>query len=149
MDLSSLDSEIRIPFPNNEIIRSIKSNHNNQILSVKQQPINEDTYAIQVNDKCLQVYTGDYNLDKCFEINNVFHPQYFEAKRIMNSGDAKSIMNSSQLNDTGYPYTIFKHKSTKQCLSLDDTGLYLDKCNSNTLKQKWSVSPNENLCVDK
>lgn len=149
MELNALDQDLKLPFPENENVKTIKSKFNNQYLSVLPQQINDETYAIQANDQCLQVYQNNYFLGKCANTSNYLHPQYFEIKKIMNNINAKNIMNSTQISDTGFPYTIFKHKNTNHCLSLDNEGLYIDKCDANNLSQKWEISPNENICIDK
>ena len=149
MELNALNQDLKLPFPEGESVKTIKSKFNNQYISVLPQQINDETYAIHANDQCLQVYQNNYMLGKCVNTSNYLHPQYFEIKKIMNNINAKNIMNSKQINDTGFPYTIFKHKNTNNCLSLDNEGIYMDKCDANNLSQKWEISPNENICIDK
>lgn len=148
MDLNSLDKDLVLPYPDNKKVKTIKSLNNNQYVSVIPQTLNDETYAVQVNDLCVYGYQDKYLLNKCASVNTFFHPQYFEIKRVLNNSNARTEMNSTPMNDTGMPFTIFKHKSTQKCLSLDNEGLYLDKCDANNIAQKWHVSPNENLCVD-
>jgi hypothetical protein len=46
-----------------------------------------------------------------------------------------------------YPFNIFRSKVNDKCLSINNDGLIVEKCNLNNLNQQWSISPNENICL--
>jgi hypothetical protein len=152
IDLSSLDKDnIKIPYPEGERIKTIKGNATSQYISVIPQPINDNTYAINVNDNCIFVYNDKYELKKCEVFNKTddinFHPQYFEIKKII-SANEKKIMGNQSSKRGEYPYTAFVHKTTQQCLTVDNEGLYIADCDANNIYQKWQVSPNEYICPE-
>lgn len=152
LNLLSLDKDnIKIPYPEDEKVKTIKSKLNQQFISVIPQKINNNTYAININDKCLYAYSDKYDLQPCAELNDNslfnYHPQYFEIKKVIKETE-KRVMGNKPDKKGEYPYTAFIHKSTQQCLSIDNDGIYLDKCDANNLNQKWLVSPDENICPE-
>ena len=147
MNTTSLDKDtIKVPYPEGARVKTIKSKVNNQYVTVLPQSVNDNTYAVYVNDKCLHVYEDKYNLKQCANTNNYLHPQYFEAKNIIQQNEKKNMGNKAAKGI--YPYTAFVHKGTQQCLTYDNEGLYVANCNGDNIYQKWQVSPNENICLE-
>lgn len=144
MDLNSLD--INNIFPHNKQIKTIKNVQNNQLISLL--PFSEsDTYAVTVNDKCLYTYNkNEYLLKKCSKSDDKINPQYFQPVRIMDESEELKEFGLKSNDPTIYPYTAFRSKLTRECLSMDNDGLYMAKCEPNNIYQKWSISPDENLC---
>lgn len=149
-------------YPKGNPIQTIRSMHNSQVLSVEPQDSQRNTYAIKINDKCLNVYQDSYGLRDCQQLGNdvQYHPQYFEAKRIMNEIDAQKYKgvglgsDSSNSADyaangsygTSYPYTAFIHRNTRQCLTLDDDGAFMAQCDPANTRQHWQVSDQSHKC---
>jgi hypothetical protein len=152
MNLNSLNIEYlaKDKYPENKRIQSIKSRETNQVLSVLPNDVNDETYSILANDQCLWVYNDDYKLKPCAQniSNQVLHPQYFEAKKIITSANEKRYMGKTpQLPNNKYPYTAFIHKTTQQCLTYNNDGLYVSPCDPDNQYQKWEVSPDKNMCL--
>ena len=152
INLSSLDKDnIKIPYPEGERVRTIKGETTNQYLSLIPQKINDNTYAINVNDKCVYGFTDKYELQPCDKLESLdkvnFHPQYFEIKKVFKENE-KRVMGNKPDKKGSYPYTAFIHKSTQHCLTVDNEGLYLTDCDANNIYQKWEVSPNEYICPE-
>jgi hypothetical protein len=148
-EFKSVSENYGIKYPEGMDIKSIKSKFNNQLLSIKKQPINDITYAISINDKCLYGYDNDIELKNCANTNNYIHPQYFEARKINNISQEKKYMNG-QHTTARQPesYTAFIHKSTQQCLTVDNEGAYMAPCNADNIYQRWKISPDENICLE-
>jgi len=145
----SVNDNYGLKYPEGIDIKSIKSKFNNQILSLNKQPLNNITYAIEINDKCLYNYTDDMELKKCVNTTNFIHPQYFEARKIDNVSQEKMYMNGKHKSiKQPEPYTAFIHKSTQKCLSMDNEGVYMSNCDSDNIYQRWKISSNENICLD-
>jgi len=152
LNLSSLDKDnLKIPYPEDERVKTIKGKATNQYITVIPQKLNNDTYAVSVNDQCVYGFTDKYELRPCDKLDNIedvnFHPQYFEIKKVFRENERR-IMGNKPDKKGEYPYTAFIHKSTQHCLTVDNKGLYLTDCDSNNLYQKWLVSPNENICPE-
>lgn len=151
--LNSLDKDNytpQLPFPKNGHIKTIKNVATDQYLSVIPQNINDETYAINVNDMCLYAYDSQFELKPCVMSKNLIDPQYFEAKNIINDVTESRYMGSNNLGKkTPFPYTAFKHHTTQQCLTYDNDGLYVAECNPNNIYQRWAVSPDETICLNK
>lgn len=150
-EFKSVNDNYGIKYPDDLNIKSIKSKFNNQILSVKPQSINNITYAISINDKCLYGYNDDIQLKNCENTNNSINPQYFEARKINNISQEKLYMNrknNATTNINPEAYTAFIHKTTQKCLTIDNEGVYLSPCDINNIYQRWQISPNENICLD-
>lgn len=142
-------------YPKHSPIQTIRSMHNNQVLSVSPQKTGTHTYAIKINDKCLNVYKDSYDMRHCAQPDEDvhYHPQYFEAKRIMNVIDAEKYKGpttedhgASGSYGTSYPYTLFVHKNTRQCLNLDDEGAFMAQCDPDNTRQHWQVSDKIHSC---
>lgn len=145
-------------YPKGEPIQTIRSLHNGQVVVVNPQIGHQNTYSIRINDKCLNVYQESYGLRDCQQPGETvqYHPQYFEAKRIMNEVDAQKNKGANLNNTTDYaatgtygtsfPYTTFIHKNTRQCLTLDDEGIYMAECNPANTRQHWQVSNQIHKC---
>ena len=148
-EFKSVNDHYGIKYPEGENIKAIKSKFNNQILSVKPQSINNVTYAISINDKCLYGYNDDIQLKNCMTTNNYIHPQYFEARKINNTSQEKLYMNGKNTSVVKPDaYTAFIHKTTQQCLTMDNEGAYLAPCDADNIYQRWQISPNENICLE-
>lgn len=149
MEFKSTDDNYGIEYPENTDIKSIKSKFNNQILTVEKQSVSNNTYSVNVNDKCLYGYNDDYTIKPCANTSNYIHPQYFNAININNIAMEKKYMNGKHSSiEHPEPYTAFIHKSTQKCLSIDNTGLYLSECDADNIYQRWQVSPDENICYN-
>ena len=44
-----------------------------------------------------------------------------------------------------YPYNIFTSAVNNNCLTINDGGISVEKCNLNNIKQQWEISPDENI----
>ncbi len=148
LDLKSLDSDV-LPYPTGTPIRTIKNRGNNQFLSVMKQPVDSSTYSIRANDQCLHVYDADdYSLKPCAISDEYLNPQFFNEKRIMNEVNEARLLGKKASSQTQvYPYTVFQHKTTQQCLTYDNEGMYVAPCEPNNIYQHWSVSPNDTICL--
>jgi hypothetical protein len=148
VNLNSLDKD-QLPYPRGQPIKTIKNMATNQYLSVISQPIDEETFAIRANDHCLYVYdNNDYTLKPCALTEDFVHPQYFQAKKIINDvAEARILGKKGITKSVPTPYTVFQHKATQQCLTYDTEGLYAAKCEPDNIYQKWAVSPDETICL--
>ena len=156
MNLNSLNIEYlaRERYPENKRIQSIKNRTTDQVVSVMPNDITDETYSIIANDQCLWVYNDEYKLKPCAQNlgNQVLHPQYFEAKKIITAANEQRYMGKKpklpQNKQSGaYPYTAFIHKTTHQCLTYNNDGLFVSPCNPDNQYQKWDVSPDKNMCL--
>lgn len=148
-EFKSVNEHYGVKYPEGTNIKSIKSKFNNQILSVNKQPLNNVTYAISINDKCLYGYGDDIELKSCANTENYIHPQYFEARKINNVAQEKQYMNNKHSSILPpEAYTAFIHKSTQQCLTMDNEGAYLAPCNADNIYQRWQISADENICLN-
>ena len=98
INLSSLDKDnIKIPYPEGERVRTIKGKTTNQYISLIPQKINDNTYAINVNDKCVYGFTDKYELQPCDKLDSLdevnFHPQYFEIKKVFKENEKRVMGN--------------------------------------------------------
>jgi hypothetical protein len=148
VEYKDINDNYGIVYPNGMEIKTIKSKFNNQILSVKPNKIDKTSYSININDKCLYGYTDDYSLKECSTTDSYMHPQYFNAININNRSIEKKYMNGVNNDIQPEPYTVFVHKSTQQCLTIDNEGVYISNCDADNIQQKWKVSPDENICLD-
>ena len=141
-----LDNEIKKEsnkVPN--IINSIKSNFNNQILSLESYDPNN--YKVQINDKCLTVYDDNkYTLTNCDKSINMSDSQIFTTERIRDAYAAKRFTGVNINKFADYPYNMFKSKVTDQCLTLNNEGVSVQKCNPNYSRQQFKISGDKNLC---
>ena len=142
---------IKPDFPIDKLISTIKSKYNSQYLSTFAS--DSSKYGILVNDKCLTVNglcKDEFCLLDCQKTLFSSDSQKFKTKRIYNSNDAAHVMNvpENKISTTNiYPYNIFTSSVNNNCLSIDDKGITIEKCNLNNIKQQWEISPDENLCV--
>ena len=135
----------------NNTVNSIQSQFNNEHLSVI--PINEgdsqgdmNSYKIVVNNQCVTVY-GDnkYCLDNC---NKVSPSQYFKTQHIKNKNDALKYNKVEPINEeVKYPYYQMKSEINQNCLSINNEGVSLTPCNSNSIQQHWNTKRDEKLCL--
>lgn len=148
-EFKSVNEHYGIKYPEGESIKSIKSKFNSKILSIKKQPLNNVTYAIAINDKCLYGYSDNYELKNCSTTDNYMHPQYFEARKINNVAMEKKYMGGKHVSaKSPEAYTALIHKGTQQCLSIDNEGAYLAPCDADNIYQRWQISNNENICLE-
>ena len=106
VNLNSLDKD-QLPFPHGQPIKTIKNMATNQYLSVISQPIDEETYAIRANDHCLYVYdNNDYSLKPCALTEDFVHPQYFQAKKIINDVAEARMQEGHHQDDSNTIYSI-------------------------------------------
>jgi hypothetical protein len=156
MNLNSLNIEYmaRERYPENKRIQTIKNRATDQVVSVMPNDVTDETYSILANDQCLWVYNDDYKLKPCAQNlgSQVLHPQYFEAKKIITAANEQRYMGKKptlpQNQSVGtYPYTAFIHKTTQQCLTYNNDGLFVSPCNPDNQYQKWDVSPDKNMCL--
>jgi hypothetical protein len=138
-------------FPSNEIIKTIKSRYNSQYLSTFAN--DRENYGVLVNDKCLTVNglcKEDFCLLDCQKNLYTSDSQKFASKRIYSANDAANIMNvpASDISSTNiYPFNIFTSAVNNNCLTINNNGITVEKCNLNNIKQQWAISPDENICV--
>jgi len=172
-------SYIKLPkenFPNDKLIRTIKSNYNSQFISVHpNNKILPDTntnlsslgdvnyYSVLVNDKCLTVNGLCDPNDKFCLLNcqdNLYSSdsQQFTTKRINNPQEAAQFMNkytgrsyrTDKINKKNiYPFNIFQSSSNNHCLTINNDGVTVEPCNVNNIHQQWQISPDENICLFK
>ena len=152
MNLNSLNNTYMglEKFPENERIKTIKNKATSQVFSIIPNEITADTYSIYVNDQCLWAYNEEYYLKPCAtNLGKTFvHPQFFESKKIITDANERRYMGKKPVTNHGqYPYTAFIHKTTQNCLTYDNDGLYLSKCDPDNTYQKWDVSPDKNMCL--
>ncbi len=147
--INHIGNEAKIQWPKDTRIKTIKNVATGQFLSVIPQQVNNDTYAVSVNDMCLYAYNNKYELKPCVLSGNLMDPQYFNAKQILNTVTEAKIMGGNTKLRNVLPYTAFQHPITQQCLSYDMDGLYMAQCNADNIYQRWSVSPDENICLHK
>ena len=137
-------------FPINEIIKTIKSRYNSQYISISAN--DRSNYGILVNDKCLTVNglcKEDYCLLDCQNHLYASDSQKFSTKRIYTAVDAANIMKVplNKVNSNNiYPFNIFTSVVNDKCLTINDGGITVEKCNLNNIKQHWEISPDENIC---
>ena len=137
-------------FPINEIIKTIKSRYNSQYLSTSAN--DNANYGILVNDKCLTVNglcKEDFCLLDCQKNLYVSDSQKFSTKRIHTAIDAANVMKIplNKVSSTNiYPFNIFRSAVNNNCLTINDGGITVEKCNLNNIKQQWEISPDENIC---
>jgi hypothetical protein len=138
-------------FPNNSLIKTIKSRYNSQYLSTFAN--DSANYGILVNDKCLTVNglcKEDFCLLDCQNHLFASNSQKYSTKRIYTATDAANIMNVpiNKISSTNiYPFNIFTSFVNNNCLTINDNGITVEKCNLNNIKQQWEISPDENICV--
>jgi len=138
-------------YPIHKIISTIKSKYNSQYLSLFANDYSK--YGILVNDKCLTVNglcKDEFCLLQCQDGLYTSDSQKFLSKRIYNSTDASKVMNipENQISTTNiYPFNIFTSVVNNNCLTINNEGITIEKCNLNNIKQQWEISPDENLCV--
>ena len=149
-EFSNQQKKIPNSFPIDKVISTIKSKYNSQYLSTVAKNSN---YNVLVNNKCLTVNglcKDDFCLLDCQNNINSSDSQQFETRRIYSAKDASKFMNVpvNSINSTNvYPFSVFSSVINNNCLMIDNTGLTVDKCNLNDIKQQWEISPNENICV--
>ena len=137
-------------FPINELIKTIKSRYNSQYLSTSAN--DSANYGVLVNDKCLTVNglcKEDFCLLDCQKHLYATDSQKFSTKRIYTPVDAANVMNVplNKINSTNvYPFNIFTSTVNNKCLTINDGGITVEKCNLNNIKQQWEISPDENIC---
>ena len=138
-------------FPIDKVIKTIKSKYNSQYIST----ITNDssTYGILLNEKCLTVNglcKDDYCLLDCQNHLFTSDSQKFSTKRIYTDVDAAKAMNvpiNAISRASVYPYNIFNSFINNKCLTIGNEGVTVEKCNLNNIKQKWEISPDENICL--
>jgi len=138
-------------FPVDKLISTIKSKYNSQYLSTFAN--DASSYGILANDKCLTVNglcKDEFCLLDCQNSMYTSDSQKFTTKTIYSNFDAAKVMNVpvSSISSTNiYPFNIFSSIVNNNCLTIGDAGLTVEKCNLNNIKQQWSISPDENICV--
>jgi hypothetical protein len=138
-------------YPINQLIKTIKSNYNSQYLSLFANDINK--YGILVNDKCFTVNglcKDEFCLQNCQ--NNLYttDSQKFYTDRVHSADDVSRLMKIPKAKVSSkniYPFNIFRSKINDKCLSINNDGVSIEKCNLNNINQQWSISPNENICL--
>ena len=132
-------------YPDNTPVKSIKSKYNSQILTV----IHQDNkyYKIQINDKCLSVYSdNNYKLTMCDNNEPNFPVQLFYHEIIKNSNDIKKIYGEYPSINTNYPFSVFKSATTDQFLTSTDNGISIEPGVANDIRQQWFISPVDYIC---
>lgn len=138
-------------FPIDKLIKTIKSNYNSQYLSLFANDINK--YGVLVNDKCMTVNglcKDEFCLQNCQDSLYTSDSQKFYTNRIYSADDISRIMKipKEKVNSKNvYPFNIFRSSVNDKCLSINNDGLSIENCNLNSIKQQWSISPNENICL--
>jgi hypothetical protein len=138
-------------YPMDKLIKTVKSQYNSQYLSLFANDINK--YGILVNDKCLTVNglcKDEFCLQNCQ--NNLYttDSQKFYTDRVYSADDIARLMKIPKNKVSSkniYPFNIFRSKVNDKCLSINNDGLSVEKCNLNSLNQQWAISPNENICL--
>ena len=135
----------------NNTINSIQSHFNNEHISVI--PIDDggsqdniNSYKIVANNQCVTVY-GDnkYCLDNCSKVSP---SQYFRPQYIKNKDDALKYNKVEPVNEEiKYPYYQMKSEITQNCLSVNNEGISLSPCDSNSIQQHWNTRNDEKLCL--
>jgi len=129
------------------IIRTIKSNNNGQLLTVE--PYDLNAYQVQINDKCLTIYDDNkYLLEKCNTKGNRSESQKFSTHRIRDVFNAYTVMGRKPNKIAEYPYNIFKSDLTNQCLTIDDEGVSVQNCLPDNHKQHFKISDEPLLCKE-
>ena len=132
-------------YPPGEPIRTIKSKHNSQVLSV----IHQDNkyYKIQINDKCLSVYDdNNYKLSECVVGEPNFPVQLFYQEVINNASDIKRVFGEYPGINMNYPFSVFKSAITDQFLTSADSGITVEPGIPNDIRQQWLISPMAYIC---
>ena len=91
----------------------------------------------------------DYCLLDCQNHLYASDSQKFFTKRIYTAADVAKKMNIplNHVNSKNiYPFNIFTSVVNNNCLTINDGGITLEKCNLNNIKQQWEISPDENIC---
>jgi len=138
-------------YPMDKLIKTVKSQYNSQYLSLFANDINK--YGILVNDKCLTVNglcKDEFCLQSCQ--NNLYttDSQKFYTDRVYSADDIIRLMKIPKNKVSSkniYPFNIFRSKVNDKCLSINNDGLSVEKCNLNSINQQWAISPNENICL--
>ena len=74
--------------------------------------------------------------------------KYFENIRIDNPSEALRINKVEAVNkEITYPYHQMVSTISGNCLSINDEGIYVSPCNSNSLEQQWQMKKDEKLCL--
>lgn len=141
------------PFPEDKLIKTIKSRYNSQYLSLISNDI--DRYGIITNDKCVTVKglcNDDFCLKNCQDNLYTTDSQKFTTKRIHNNREAAQFMGKNYSNTyinskNVYPFNIFQSSVNNNCLSITNDGITVEPCNVNSIYQQWDISPDENICV--
>ena len=146
---------ISVSYPVNKLIKTIKSKYNSQYISTFSNDIGK--YGILVNDKCITVNglcKDEFCLLDCQKSLYSSDSQKFTSNRIYSAIDAAKIMNvdknkivSDTISSSIYPYNILRSTVNNNCLTNNDNGITIEKCNLNNIKQRWEISPDENICV--
>jgi len=130
-----------------DIIRTIKSNNNGQLLTVE--PYDLNSYQVQINDKCLTVYDDNkYLLENCNTKGNRSDAQKFSTHRIRDVYNAHRVLGRKPNKIAEYPYNIFKSDLTNQCLTIDDEGVSVQNCIPDNHKQHFKISDEVLLCKE-
>ena len=138
-------------FPVDKLISTIKSKYNSQYLSTFANDVT--TYGILANDKCMTINglcKEDFCLLDCQKSLYSSDSQKFTTKRINSDVDAATALNvpiNSISSTNVYPFNIFTSVINNKCLTINDGGLTIEKCNLNNIKQQWDISPDENICI--
>jgi len=147
-------------YPTDKLIKTIKSKYNSQYISTFSNNINDinninniNNYGILINDKCLTIKglcSNEFCLLDCQSKIYKSDSQNFKTERINTPQEAAVMMNVTidKINSkTIYPFNIFKSLVNDKCLTINNDGVVMERCNLNDIKQHWEISPNENLCV--
>lgn len=128
------------------MIKSLSSAYNAQQITAI--PMSDNSFKIQVNDNCISVYGDtDYSMKKCENSN---YSQNFNYNLIQNADDAQAatgIPVNKQLQTTNYPFGLVSSGISNNCLNIDDDGISLLPCNSNTINQQWTLNNKPNYCM--
>ena len=137
-------------FPINELVKTIKSRYNSQYISTSAN--DSSKYGVLINDKCLTVNglcKEDFCLLDCQNHLYTSDSQKFSTKRIYTANDVANTMKIPLTNVSStniYPFNIFTSAVNNNCLTINDGGISVEKCNLNNIKQQWEISPDENIC---
>ena len=47
-----------------------------------------------------------------------------------------------------YPYYQIRSTISDDCVNMDNEGISLNTCSSNSIKQRWNLSKDEKICLD-
>lgn len=140
-------------FPVDGTIKTIKSKNNAQMLSLMSNDAS-GKYGVMVNDNCLTVSgmcgaDSPYCVQPCQNSIYLSDSQKFTVTNIATSADAKKIMGSSAniSSKNVYPFNIVRSNVDNTCLAMSNDGLTMEQCNLNDIRQQWSISPDENICL--